>query len=165
MFSLNAPVPGDLKRFASDLAPALLAFDSVRERHALVLKRFEEGSIDRIRAETRRVLDGEPPVEARATGIGVFSDPLTPPGPVVYLAIESPGLRRLHGLLVETFGAVEGFEGDDYVPHVTLARGGSAEAAERLRDRSVDPIAWTVRELRFWDARGRESVGRVSLSG
>jgi len=95
--------------------------------------------------------------------VDYFARPPRGPGPVVYLAVESPGLRRLHRRLVERFGAVPGLEGDDYVPHVTLARGGDPAAAERAATRDVEPVAWTVSELEAWDAERREAIGRIDL--
>jgi 2'-5' RNA ligase len=166
MFSLNAPVPGEVKRLAGDLRTHLLPFDSVRESHTLVVKRLDddaEGGRDRIEGQVRRALAGAPSFEARVTGIDAFEEPTAGPGPVVYLAVESPGLWRVHERLVDHFGAVEGLEGPEYTPHVTLARGGSPETAERLTSESIDPVTWTVSELRFFDARYRERLGRVAL--
>jgi hypothetical protein len=45
---------------------------------------------------------------------------------------------------------------------VTVARGGSPAAAERVLG-PVDPIEWTVTELQFWDATRNLVAGRVSL--
>ena len=67
------------------------------------------------------------------------------------------------GQAIEHFDAVPGLEGSEYVPHVTLARGGSAGAAEALRDVDIDPIEWVVPELVVYDAVHRERVSRVSL--
>jgi len=64
---------------------------------------------------------------------------------------------------VDQFGAVEDLEGDDYTPHVTLARDGTEAAARRLADREVEPVSWTVSKLQFWDATYDESVSTVSL--
>lgn len=166
MFSLNAPVPGEVKRLAGDLRTHLLPFDSVRESHTLVLKRLDddaEGGRDRIEGQVRRALAGAPAFDARVTGIDAFEEPTAGSGPVVYLGIESPGLWRVHERLVDRFGAVEGLEGADYTPHITLARGGSREAAERLAAKSIDTVTWTVSELQFFDARYRERLGTVSL--
>ena len=82
--------------------------------------------------------------------------------------MDSPGLVRVHRELCETFGTVPGIEGDDYVPHVTLARGGGADAEDavgRLLETEVEPVTWTVGELVFWNARYDEVTGRVSLPG
>ncbi|MFB6303703.1 MAG: 2'-5' RNA ligase family protein [Haloferacaceae archaeon] len=160
MDSLNAPVPGAVRRIASDLAPHLAAFDRLRDRPSLVVKRFE-GHVDRV--AVREALAGAPAVEACVAGVDYFADPERGPGPVVYLAVESPGLHRIHRRLVDRFGAVPGLEGAEYVPHVTLARGGDVAAAERLADRSVDPVTWTVSRLDCWDAEHDERVGSIAL--
>jgi 2'-5' RNA ligase len=54
-------------------------------------------------------------------------------------------------------------EGDDYVPHVTIARGGEPAAAERLLKRDIEPAEWAVDKLTFFDAERGQSVSRVSL--
>lgn len=164
MYSLNLPAPGAVSRLAADLAPALHALDRVRERHSIVVKRLgDDDSADRLESEVRQALRGAPAFEARITGIDAFHEPTAGPGPVVYLAVESPGLRGIHDRLVEAFGAIEGLEGAEYVPHVTLGRGGSPGAVDRLTSRDVDPITWTATELELVDARGRERVSGISL--
>lgn len=164
--SLNVPVPGRVSAIASELRPALAPFERVRERHTLVVKRLGEAEPAGLEKRVRRALAGTPAFEARISGIGAFEEPAAGPGPVVFLAVESPGLVRIHRELCETFGAVPGIEGDDYVPHVTLARGGGADAeesVERLVGTEVEPVTWTVGELVFWDARYDEVTGRLSL--
>ncbi|MDZ7701069.1 MAG: 2'-5' RNA ligase family protein [Halobacteriales archaeon] len=104
------------------------------------------------------------PVDVRIDGLGAFEAPVTGPAPVAYLAVESPGLEALHARLVEAFGAVEGLEGEAYVPHVTVARGGDAAALEPLDGVEIDPVEWTVTELWCWDARPGERTGRIGLS-
>ncbi|WP_276299637.1 2'-5' RNA ligase family protein [Halorussus lipolyticus] len=168
MFSLNVPVPGEISRLAEELRPLLLDFETIRERHTLVCKRLGDapaGGTPRLREQVRTALSGAPAFEARVSGIDYFERPPLGEGPVVYLAVESPGLRRLHGLLAEEFSVVEEFEGDDYVPHVTLARGGDVAAARRLADRDVDPVTWTVSRVALWDANYDEEVATFSLPG
>jgi 2'-5' RNA ligase len=171
VFSLNVPVPGSVARIASELRPALAGagVDRFRDRHSLVVKRFEDEeengwSLPRLRERLRPVLRGSPAFEARVTRADVFETPPRGPGPVVYLAVESPGLGALHDRLVDAFGAVDGLEGDDYAPHVTLGRGGTfdADALATLSGR-VEPVTWTVSELVVHDARHRETVSRLSL--
>jgi 2'-5' RNA ligase len=168
MFSLNVPVPGEVRRLAGELRPHLGAFDSIRDRHTLVAKRLDdtiEGGRARVEGRARRALADAPAFEARVTGIDFFAEPTAGTAPVVYLEIESPGLFQVHEHLVDVFGTLDGVEGPEYTPHVTLARGGPMEAAERLADREVDPVTWTVSELHFFDVRYREWVGKVSLPG
>lgn len=164
--SLNVPVPGRVAAVAGELRPALEPFATVRERHTLVAKRLGEVEPAGLQSRVRRTLAGTPAFEARVTGIGAFASPTAGPGPVVYLTVESPGLVDLHRRLCGTFGHAPGVEGHDYVPHVTLARGGGADAeaaVERLVGTEVEPVAWTVSELVFWDARYDEVIGRVGL--
>ncbi|EMA53075.1 2'-5' RNA ligase family protein [Halococcus thailandensis] len=163
MFSLNVPVPGRVKRLAATLHPRLAGFKRVRERHSLVCKRFESEEYDRLSERVRRELDGTTPIEARATTIDFFEEPIRGPGPVVYLAVASPGLVAIHERLVDAFGAIADLEGDEYVPHITLARGGSVDRAEALRERPVDPIEWSISELSFHDAVHDERAGTLSL--
>ncbi len=165
MYSLNVPVPGTVSRVASDLHPRLVAFETVRDRHTLVAKRFGADDRDRLRERLRDALAGVSSFEARVSGVDYFERAAAGPSPVVYLAVESPGLLSLHDRLVRAFGAAEGLEGDDYVPHVTLARGGRVEDAEALAGVSVAPASWTVSELDLWSREYREPVESVRLRG
>ncbi|WP_117593734.1 2'-5' RNA ligase family protein [Haloprofundus halophilus] len=164
-YSLNVPVPGSVQRLADELYPRLTAFETIRDRHTLVVKRFENQSYDRLRETLRLPLANEPTFEARVTGIDAFERPTRGDGPVVYLVVDSPGLLALHDRLVDRFDAIAGLEGDDYVPHVTLARGGSPSAVDALRNAEFDPVTWTVSELDVWSAEYREVVGTVPLRG
>jgi 2'-5' RNA ligase len=167
VYSLNVPVPPAVERLAADLHPKLVPFDRIRDRHTLVCKRFEadDGEYDRLRERLRVALSPTPAFEMQVTGIDAFEVPTHGPGPVVYLTVESPGLHDLHRRLVATFGAVDDdLEGEAYVPHVTLARGGAdASAVDRLRAVDVDPITWTVSELDLWSRARREAAWTVSL--
>lgn len=165
VYSLNVPIPGGIERLAATLHPRLVGFDRVRERHTLVCKRFEADDLapDRLFERVRRALAGAPAVEARATGIDWFETPVRGPGPVAYVAIESPGLHDIHRRLVAAFDPIPDLEGDEYVPHVTLARGGSTERARDLADVEFEPIEWTVSELELHDARHEEQVRTLSL--
>ncbi|AZH24074.1 2'-5' RNA ligase family protein [Haloplanus aerogenes] len=166
MYSLNVPVPGAVERLAADLHPRLTPFDRVRDRHTLVCKRFEadEGDYDHLRERLRVTLSPTPAFEAQITGIDTFETPTHGPGPVVYLAVESPGLHDLHRRLVDAFGAVhDELEGEAYVPHVTLARGDGRDALADLCTLDIEPITWTVSELHLWSRARRETAWRVSL--
>lgn len=144
----------------------LADFESVRTTPTLVLKRFDGSlSAHAIESEIRLALADSSPFAVRLEGIGTFEDPVSGAGPVIYLAVESPGLEGLHTQLVDRFDALEGLEGDDYVPHVTLARGGGMDGEYyELEDAAIDPLEWTVSELWFWDARLQERTGRLALS-
>ncbi len=177
VYSLNVPVPGAVERRAEELRPALLPFDAVRERRTLVCKRLGESPVGggraseaarrdgvaRLRERVRSALAGAPAFEARVANVDYFERPASGDAPVVYLAVESPGLRKLHRRLCSTFDPVPGIEGDDYVPHVTLARGGPVEAARRLAEREVEPVTWTVDRLSLWNATYDEAVDEFRL--
>ena len=163
MASLNVPVPGRVERLAADFEPRLTPFETVRDRHTLVAKRFETEDVHALEADLRPLLARVRQFEIRVTGVDYFETPTTGRSPVVYLAVESSGLRRLHATLVEAFGALPGLEGDDYVPHVTLARGGSVDDAERLAATTVDSVSWTASRLDVWSGRYRETVSRIGL--
>ena len=166
MYSLNVPVPGAVERLTNDLHPKLTGFDRIRDRHAVVCKRFaaDEDDHHRLRERLRTALSPTPAFEATVTDVDAFETPTHGPGPVVYLAVESPGLRDLHRRLVETFGVVhDDLEGPAYVPHVTLARDGPPEAVDRLLATDIEPVTWTVSELHLWSRARRETTWRVSL--
>ena len=164
MYSVNVPVPGRVRKLAADLYPSLVGFGTVREDHSCLLKRLGEADhVAQLQQRTHRTLEGAPAVEAAITGIDYFAEPPLGSAPVVYLAVESPGLERIHADLTDAFGTVAGLEGSDYVPHVTLARGGDIETARRLADREFEPIEWTVQELEFWDGGYRLPVSRIRL--
>ncbi|MFB6146174.1 MAG: 2'-5' RNA ligase family protein [Halobacteriaceae archaeon] len=166
MYSLNAPVPPAVRALADDLAPALTAADDVRDEFTLVVKRLRADDRDGFRAVRERVrgtLAGAPAVAARVDEVGVFRDPPAGDAPVIYLAVESPGLLALHRRLCDAVDPVPGIEGDAYAPHVTVARGGDPAVADRLAGRAVGPVEWTVDELAYYDGRHGEQVGTVSL--
>ncbi|WP_122091375.1 2'-5' RNA ligase family protein [Halalkalicoccus subterraneus] len=164
--SLNVPVPGQVKRLAGDLEPDLYTFERVRRSHTLGIKRFGERTpteYARLVPRVRQAIVGTPPFEARVTGIETFEAPPKGDSPVVYLAVESPVLRELNSDLSEAFGVIEGIDGEDYTPHVTLARGGTDAERERLREREIEPVSWVVSELVLWDATHGEVATRLSL--
>ncbi len=81
--------------------------------------------------------------------------------PLAYLLIESPALFEIHERLCSVFEPIEGLEGDDYVPHVTIARGGDADRLEGTK--ADEPITWTVDSLILWAATYGEPETRISL--
>ncbi len=183
MFSVNVPLPPTIGRVADDLHPKLAGFDRVRERRTLVCKRIDANDVinsdargdhnpdrsralGRLREMLRPVLADVDPFDAAVTGIGVFEAPTAGPGPVVHLTVESGALVSLHRRLCASFDPVEGVEGDAYVPHVTLARGGGAvddAVVDTLVDVDVDPVVWRVDGLELYDTAVREVAGRVGL--
>lgn len=167
MYSLNIPVPGQVAALASDIARDLpQAHARARGEHTLGVKRLShdaDADYHRLEAQVRELLAGQPAFETRITSIEYFPDAPTGTSPVVYLAVESPELRRLHERLADTFEPVDQIEGDGYSPHVTIARGGSMEMARRVTEREIEPVTWTVSELVFWDATHNQPVSTLSL--
>jgi 2'-5' RNA ligase len=167
VYSLNVPLPSDVSALATELARQLSrARPRQRGDHTLVAKRLgtgDRGVFQRRRARVREVLAGAPAFDARIAGVDCFETPPTGAAPVAYLTVESPGLEALHARLCERFDPVEGIEGEEYRPHVTIARGGDIDAAKRLTRRDVDPIEWTVSELYFFDADRGQQAGSLSL--
>lgn len=158
MYSLNAPVPSSVARLASGLA-ADCVDATARERHTLVVKRLGDTDPGRLADSVRDVLAGIEPFPARATGVELFREPPSGTAPVAYLRVDSPGLERLHERLCERVDPVDGIEGDGYVPHVTIARGGDAD---RLEGRAAD-VEWTVDRLDVWDGDDGEPVEGIAL--
>lgn len=167
MYSLNVPVPSPVATLAGRLARELPRARSRRQHeHTLVVKRLgaaDRQTFQRLAAKTRDTLAGFPAFEARITGVDYFAQPASGASPVVYLAVESPGIERLHDTLTEVFDPVADIEGEAYVPHVTIARGGSLAAARALAEQSIEPIEWTVSALVFWDGERAQSAGKLTL--
>jgi hypothetical protein len=103
--------------------------------------------------------------DVAVTGIDVFDAPASGSRPVVYFVVESDGLHRLHRRLCAAYGAIAGIEGDDYVPHVTLARGGDPNpgVVADLVAAEFKPIRWRVHVLDVYDPEFREVAATVDL--
>lgn len=166
---MNLQVPPEVERLADELHPKLTAFETIRQRHTLVVKRIENDEWRTgpggVRERLRRILDQTRPFPVRVDGIDYFEDPPSGSAPVVYLTVESEGIQQLHRRLCQEFNIVEEYEGEGYTPHITLARGGSVEAAERLTDTEFEPIEWTAKRAFTWDKEHREAVDRFRLRG
>jgi len=173
VYSVNAPVPASVKDVAADLRPALTGFDRVRERHeqTLLVKRVPADDRKELRTAWQTAKDalaGAPAVEARVAEVDTFRNPPNGSSPVVYLAVESPGIHDLHARLCSVFDPVPVMEGgDDYDPHVTLARDADGfrgrRAVENIDGRRVGPVTWTIDELHLYDATYGERVDSISL--
>ncbi|GAB7009770.1 2'-5' RNA ligase family protein [Halorubrum trueperi] len=195
MFSLNVPLPPAVGHFADDLHPKLTGFDSVRDRHTLVCKRFgvedvpdhafvgdrdgggtadlpgsdarpsKSDALAALRENLRSSLSGIGPFDVAVTGAETFDAPASGSRPVVYLAVESDDLGRVHRRLCAVYGAIEGIEGDAYVPHVTLARGGNPEpgVVADLVAAEFEPIRWRVHALDLYDPEFREVAATIAL--
>ncbi|MFT4947395.1 MAG: 2'-5' RNA ligase [Natronomonas sp.] len=167
MYSLNVPVPGRVAAAAHEVARELpRARIRNRGEHTLGVKRLasdRDAPYSRIEARARESLRGQPAFEVRIDEIDLFYDPPVGTAPVVYFAVESPELLALHERLTSEFDPVDDrIEGGSYTPHVTIARGGSVETAERVTG-EIEPIEWTVSELVFWDATHNQRISTVSL--
>jgi 2'-5' RNA ligase len=169
VYSVNAPVPPAVASLATDLSRSLpRARARTRGTHTLVVKRLSDDrsqgpGYSQLEARAREALRGTPACEARVADIGVFEEVPYGTAPVVYLTVESPGLDRLHEQLCSVFEPVENLEGEEYVLHVTIARGGSLANARDLATREIEPIEWVVDELSFWDAERSQAISRISL--
>jgi len=167
VYSLNVPVPAPVARQAGELARELPAARArARDEHSLLVKRLggRDGyEAERLPARVREAIAGTAPFEVATTDVGIFEEPPTGAGPVVYLAVESPALVALHERLCEVFEPVAHLEGDVFVPHVTIARGGEMAAAERLAARDIERVTWEVSELAIWDAERSLPTTRFSL--
>lgn len=166
---MNLRVPPAVERLADRLHPKLTPFEQVRERHTLVVKRIEADTWREgrggVRERLRRVLDRTEPFPLRIDGVDYFADPPDGRGPVVYLTVESEGIQQLHRRLCQEFPVVDDLEGENYVPHVTLARGGSTADAERVAGTEIEPVEWTAQRALTWDREHREAVDRFKLRG
>jgi 2'-5' RNA ligase len=160
VYSCNVPVPPAVSRLARGLATNVYEA-TPRDRHTLVLKRFGDGDLRSLTRQVRRALEGTPPFEARTAGIELFRNPPAGRGPVAYIRIESPALLEIHETLCSVVDPVEDFEGDDYDPHVTIARGG--DAGRLAGSPTGEPITWTVDSLIVWAATYDEPARRISL--
>ena len=177
MFSLNVPLPNRISRLTTTLHADLLSFDSRRDHQTLVLKRFESPhggqastniSLPVLREQLRPVLTSPNTpnqIELSVTGTNFFENPPGGAAPVVYLVVESQSLMTLHAQLCNSFTTTDDLEGDEYTPHITLARGGdTADATRFIEHQSIDPVTWTVDSLQIWDSRYRETAAQISLS-
>lgn len=167
MYSLNVPVPTAVADQRDELEPRLEPFSTVRDSLTLVVKRFGDRSPEAMEALQRRIaglLAKWPPVEARISHIDAFESPAGGPAPVVYLAVESPGLEALHTDLVDRFGTADPqIEGHNYVPHVTLARGGPMAALADITGPLDVPIEWSIESLELWSVQYSQPVTEFTL--
>lgn len=167
MYSLNAVIPPAANEFRDDLAEVLEPFEERRDPLTLVVKRFGSRAPTELASLTRslgEILQQWGPIAAEIEGVDVFVDPPGGLGPVVYLDITSPGLESLHRQLVDRFGVVDpAIEGAQYVPHITLARGGPRTGIDSVMDTSLATHEWTIEELMLWTARQDTAVTRFSL--
>jgi 2'-5' RNA ligase len=167
VYSLNVPLPSAVPRLATDLARRVPGGTArTRGEHTLVAKRCGDGdatAFGRYEARARERLAGTPPFECRIERVEYFESAASGPSPVVYLAVDSPGLEAVHDALCEEFPPVEDIEGEAYVPHVTIARGGALDTVRELAGPVDEPVQWTVEELAWYDAERGVTASRLSL--
>ncbi len=167
MYSLNGTIPSAIVEQRDALEAELAVFDRIRDPLTLVIKRFGDrsgASIDALEAAVGDALAGWGPIAVRVTSIDAFVDPPSGVGPVIYLVVESPGLVELHETLTEQFGTADpAIEGPNYIPHITLARGGPKTGIESLTGHRIDPIEWTSEEIHLWSVRYEQPVWTLSL--
>ncbi|WP_128906201.1 2'-5' RNA ligase family protein [Halorubrum amylolyticum] len=122
-------------------------------------------ALDALRDDLHPLLAGTDPFPVAVTGIDVFDAPASGSGPVLYLAVESDALVRVHRRLCAAYGAVEGIEGEEYVPHVTVARGGDPEpgVVADLVGAEFEPVRWRVHALDLYDPEFREVAASIEL--
>lgn len=159
MYSVNVPVPAEVSRLASGLGSACRTADR-RTRRTLVVKRLGDGPYGPLAREVREALSGTAPFAARVATVDTFDHPPNGAAPVAYLAVEGQGIYDLHDRLCAVSDPVPGLEGEEYDPHVTIARGGDAG---RLLEESVSPVTWEVDRLALWDGRHLEAIESISL--
>jgi len=182
VFSLNVPLPPAVGRLAGDLHPKLSGFERVRERHTLVCKRFgtedvsdvdpgggpsrsKSDALTALRDDLSPLLAETDPFDVAVTGADTFDAPASGSRPVVYLVVESDGLDRLHRRLCAAYGAIKGIEGNEFSPHVTLARGGNPGpgVTADLVAAEFEPVRWRVHALDLYDPEFREVAATVEL--
>jgi hypothetical protein len=192
VFSLNVPLPPAVDGIGNQLADSSASLGRIRTRHTLVCKRFADGdvpdpaelpgvagasnSIDtpsppreaalqQLCTTLRAHLASTNPFDLALTGVHAFETPASGAGTVVYLAVESPPLVRLHRRLCAAFGVADGVEGDAYVPHVTLARGTDPLAVRDALDTDLEatPVRWRADALTVYDAQFREVAATLTL--
>jgi len=107
---------------------------------------------------------GPTPFPVAVIGIDIFDAPASGSAPVLYLVIESDALVRVHRRLCAAYGAIAGIEGDDFVPHITVARGGNPEpGVADLVGAEFEPIRWRVHALDLYDPEFREVAATIDL--
>lgn len=167
MYSVNAPVPPEVERVARGLEEPLRGFDRVVDEFTLVVKRLgrrRREDLARAARTIEEVLGGWGLLAARTGSLGIFADPPAGRGPVVYISVESPGLSALHAELLEAVGTVNpDVEGVNYVPHITIARGGNRTELDAVTDLEVRTVDWTIDSLSLFDAKHGQPTRRFSL--
>ncbi len=160
MWSLNVTIPQKVSRLIEEMAPALWNWEEICEDPTLVIKRFETKTAKE-ETEIRLLLEKIEPFDVQIGNIRTFDIAQRGISPVLYIEVESPGIEALHEMLVGIFGCVKGIEGQDYTPHITLARGECREYIEF--EERPDPIQWEADELEFWHSGKMQKRNKIKL--
>lgn len=164
MYSLNVPLPGEVRRLGRSFHPVLGS--AARETYTLLVKRLDTTDTERpvVEKRVRRVLDDVTPFSITVTHVSAFDDPTTGTGTVLYLAIDSPTLHDIHETLCDVVPPAADVEGPEYTPHITIGRTTDIDRIDSVRTRDIDPVGWTVTTLTFYDAATETTRGHVPLA-
>ena len=162
MWSLNVSIPQNIIRAIEEVTLGVRGWEEICEEPTLVIKRFEKKDLDgHVKSEIRFLLESVEPFGIEIGNLERFDVAERGSSPVLYLEIKSPGVKALHENLIDIFGSVEGVEGENYIPHITIARGGSGDYIE-FSGLSCD-TGWTVEMLEFWDGGERKKRSKIIL--
>ena len=162
MWSLNVSMPQNIVRAIREVALGASGWEEICEDPTLVIKRFEKVDVSgHVESEIKLLLESVEPFDIEIGNLERFDVAERGSSPVLYLEVKSPGMKALHEILVDVFGSVKGVEGENYIPHITIARGGGV--------RDVDfsgfsgPTIWTAETLEFWNRDKRKKKNKVIL--
>ncbi|HIJ12598.1 MAG TPA: 2'-5' RNA ligase family protein [Halobacteriales archaeon] len=162
MWSLNVSIPQGIVRAIGEITPVLGRGEGIVEEPTLVIKRFEKEDLDgHIESEIKFLLENVEPFIVEIGNLEMFEVADRGTSPVRYIEVKSIGIKVLHETLVSVFGCVKGVEGENYIPHITIARGSGAKNLD-FSDFS-GPIQWTANTLEFWDRDKRKRKNKVIL--
>jgi len=173
-YSLNVPLPGAIYDRLHSLLPHLQGCPQRRRDPTLVCKRVPTTppgappSVGHLRTELAPAIAAAGAVltdgcAVTIRGVDTFETPPSGTAPVLYLAVDSPELLRLHAALCTHLEPVAGLEAAAYVPHVTVARGCPRAHIDGAIAAGVEPLSFHVDALELYDSRYRAPVTRFAL--
>ncbi len=162
VWSLNVSIPQNIVRAIGEVTSELGQGGEVNEELTLVIKRFEKRDLDgHLESEIKILLENVEPFVVEIGNLKMFDVADRGTSPVLYLEVKSRGIKLLHETLVSSFGCVEGVEGENYIPHITIARGDGVRGVD-FSDFSCS-TRWTAEILEFWDRNKRKKKNKVIL--
>ncbi len=162
MWSLNVSIPQGIVRAIEEMAPVSRGWEEIVEEPTLVIKRFEKEDLDgHIESEIKFLLENVEPFTVEIGNLEMFEVADRGTSPVLYIEVKSIGMKLIHETLVSVFGCVKGVEGENYIPHITIARGSGVKNID-FSDFS-GPTWWTAKTLEFWDGDKRKKKNQVML--